>query len=91
MKKEIKITEIKITEIEIGDIVLLKTIKELEEDGEEITDLVKEFAGKTMKVISIDNVINCFGERTYVLEELNKTTGLMSATDHEIAKIYKEL
>ena len=78
-------------EIKKGDIVRLKSIEEYEEDGDEITELVEKFAGNTMQVLQVDQNLNEFGERTYQLVALNREVGFITATDHEISAIYKEV
>ena len=78
-------------EIKTGDLVLLKSIEEYEEDGDEITELVEKFAGHTMQVLKVEKDPNEFGERTYQLVALNMEVGFITATDHEIAKIYREV
>ena len=81
---------LELKEIKIGDIVTLKSIEEYVEDGDELTELVEQFAGHTAKVISISKEINEFGERMYTLIDF-RSGDFVTATDHEIAKIYKEL
>ena len=83
------VTELK--EIKIGDIVLLKSVEEYEEDGDEITELVEKFAGHTMEVLHVGKDLNEFGEKTYQLVALNMEVGFITATDHEIAKVYREI
>lgn len=82
-------TELK--EIKVGDLVLLKSIEEYEDEGDEITELVEKFAGNTMQVLRVDQTLNEFGERTYQLVALNREVGFITATDHEIARIYREI
>ena len=37
----------------------------------------------------IEEELNEFGERTYMVEDINSNNGLVSVTDHEIAIVYK--
>lgn len=76
-------------EIAVGDIVKLKTIQEYEEAGGEVTELVEMFAGQYCKVVSIDEEVNEWGERTYIVSA--QRIGDVSATDHEIAELYKKV
>ena len=75
--------------IERTDIVRLKTISEYEEAGDEITELVEKFAGHYVRVLGIEEEINEFGERTYMVEDINSNNGIVGVTDHEIAIVYK--
>lgn len=77
------------TNIERTDIVTLKTLGEYEEAGDEITELVEKFAGHYVRVIGIEEELNEFGERTYVVEDINSNNGIVTVTDHEIAVVYK--
>ena len=73
--------------IDIGDIVKLKTIQEYEEAGDEVTELIEMFAGQYCKVENLEEEVNEFGERTYIVSAQHK--GYISVTDHEIAEVYK--
>ncbi len=77
------------TNIERTDIVTLKTISEYEEAGDEITELVEKFAGHYARVLGIEEELNEFGERTYVVEDINSNNGIVTVTDHEISAVYK--
>lgn len=72
-------------------IAKLKTLEEYKEEGEEITDLIEMFAGHYVQVLSIDENTNEFGEKSYLVEDLNTNKGIVSVTDHEIKEIYKEI
>lgn len=77
-------------EIKIGDIVLLKTVEQYEEDGEELTELVEMFAGQYFTVKGIDKELNDFGEKVYTVVRLNdENFGILSVTDHEIAQVFR--
>lgn len=76
-------------EIAVGDIVKLKTIQEYEEAGDEVTELVEMFAGQYCKVVSVDEEVNEWGEKSY--EVYREYKGFVSVTDHEIAELYKKV
>lgn len=79
-----------LTEIKVGDIVLLKTLEQYEEDGEELTELVEMFAGQYFTVKGIDKELNDFGEKVYTVVRLNdENFGILSVTDHEIAQVFR--
>lgn len=75
--------------IEIGDIVKLKTIEEYLEAGDEIMELVEMFAGHYGKVENLEEEVNEFGERTYIV--FSQYRGYISVSDHEIAELYKKV
>ena len=75
--------------IAVGDIVKLKTVSEYEEAGDEITELVERFAGQYGNITNVDEDVNEWGEQTYEVYIWYK--GFVSATDHEIAELYKKV
>ena len=76
-------------DIKIGDIVKIADLEDYREAGDEITELVKMFAGQYCKVINIDEEVNEWGEKSYML--LNESKGFVSVTDHEIVELYKKV
>ena len=66
------------------DIITIISLEEYEEAGDEITSLIKEFAGSTLEVISVSEDINEFGERTITA---HNHLGTVTFTDHEIKEI----
>ena len=76
-------------DIAVGDIIKLKTIQDYREAGDEITELVEMFAGQYCRVENLEEEVNEFGERTYIVSAQH--IGLVSVTDHEIAELYKKV
>ena len=72
-----------------NEIVRLKTVDEYEEAGDEITELVEKFAGHYGQVLKKVEEANEFGESTYAIEILN-TGEILTITDHEIQRLYRE-
>ena len=76
------------SELAKGDIIHIKSLKQYEEDGGEITELVKQFAEKDLKVISVSNEADEWGYRTVLAESQNGS--LVSFTEFEIDYIIGE-
>lgn len=76
------------SELSKGDIIHIKSLKQYEEDGGEITELVKQFAGKDLKVISVSEEVDEWGYRTVLAESPNGS--LVSFTEFEIDYIIGE-
>ena len=74
-------------DVEVGNKILIKTVEEYEEDGDEVTELVEKFAGQTLEVVSVSSITNEFGER-YIIAQ-SEEGDLVSFTEHEIAKILR--
>ena len=76
------------SELAKGDIIHIKSLRQYEEDGGEITELVKQFAEKDLKVISVSNETDEWGYRTVLTESQNGS--LVSFTEFEIDYIIGE-
>lgn len=76
------------SELSKGDIIHIKSLKQYEEDGGEITELVKRFAEKDLKVISVSEEVDDWGYRTVLAESQNGS--LVSFTEFEIDYIIGE-
>ena len=67
--------------IKKDDIIKIISLEEYNEIGDEITDLVKEFADDTLIVDSVSEDTNEFGERTVTA---HNHKGSCTFTEHEI-------
>lgn len=76
------------SELSKGDIIHIKSLKQYEEDGGEITELVKRFAEKDLKVVSVSEEVDDWGYRTVLAESQNGS--LVSFTEFEIDYIIGE-
>lgn len=76
------------SELSKGDIIHIKSLKQYEEDGGEITELVERFAEKDLKVISVSEEVDEWGYRTVLAESQNGS--LVSFTEFEIDYIIGE-
>ena len=70
------------SELEKGDIIHIKSLKQYEEDGGEITDLVRQFAEKDLIVVSVSEEADEWGNRIVWAE--TKNGSLVSFTEFEI-------
>lgn len=76
--------EIKLNEIKYGDIIEIKSLEDYEEDGGDITDLIKKFAGQ--KCI-VHKVVEENGEIT--ISAGNSDLGSCSFKEYEVTKAYR--
>ena len=76
--------EIKLNEIKYGDIIEIKSLEDYEEDGGDITDLIKRFAGQKCTVYK---VVEEDGEIT--ISARNSDLGSCSFKEYEVAKAYR--
>ena len=76
--------EIKLSEIKYGDIIEIKPLEDYEEDGGDITDLVKKFAGQKC---TVHKVVEEDGEIT--ISAGNSDLGNCSFKEYEVAKAYR--
>lgn len=79
--KEIK----DVKDVAKDDTIVIKTVAEYEEDGDEVTELVEKFAGQKLTVLSVSNEINEFGERCITAQ--SKEGDIVTFTEHEIATV----
>ena len=70
------------SELAKGDTIHIKSLKQYEEDGGEITELVRQFAEKDLTVVSISDEADEWGNRAVWAE--TKNGGLVSFTEFEI-------
>lgn len=77
-----------LTNISKGDEILIKTVEDYEEENDEITELVEKFAGKVLKVLSVLEDTNEWGEHTILAS--HHEFGTCTFTEHEIEAIVKE-
>ena len=78
--------EIQLNEIKYGDIIEIKSLEDYEEDGGDITDLIKKFAGQKC---TVHKVVEEDGEIT--ISAGNSVLGSCSFREYEIAKAYSVL
>lgn len=78
--------EIKLSEIKYGDIIEIKSLEDYEEDGGDITDLIKKFAGQKC---TVHKVVEEDGE--IIISAGNSVLGSCSFKEYEIAKAYSVL
>lgn len=76
--------EIKLSEIRYGDIIEIKSLEDYEEDGGDITDLIKKFAGQKC---TVHKVVEEDGEIT--ISAGNSDLGSCSFKEYEVAKAYR--
>ena len=76
-----------LTNISKGDEILIKSIKEYEEENDEVTELVEKFAGKVLEVLSVSEDTNEWGEHTILAS--HRELGTCTFTEHEIEAIVK--
>lgn len=74
--------------IQEGDFLEFLAIKDYEEAGDEVTDLIKKFAGEIVEVLKISKDTNEWGEKTFLVS--NADGDIISATSHEFAQAYRE-
>ena len=84
-----KIKEVFHDKIKVGDFLRFKTIEEYEDFGEEITDLIEKFEGQMVEVLKVSEDTNEWGEHYYLV--VNSEGDIVSATDHEFSKVYREI
>ena len=74
--------------IKVGDFLQFLTLEEYEDAGEEITELIEQFAGKMVEVLGISNDYNEFHELEFEVqdEEGNQVIG----TSHEFSCAFRE-
>lgn len=83
------IREVLNDEIRVGDFLQFKSIGEYEEAGDEITDLIEKFEGEMVEVLKVSEDTNEWGEHYYLV--INSEGDIVSATDHEFSKVYREI
>lgn len=79
--KEIKDVE----DVAKDDTIIIKTIAEYKEDGDEVTELVEKFAGRKLTVLSVSDEVNEFNEHQITAQ--SKDGDIVTFTEHEIAKV----
>ena len=67
------------------DTIIIKTVAEYEEDGDEVTELVEKFAGQKLTVLSVSDEVNEFNEH-YITAQ-SKEGDIVTFTEHEIATV----
>ena len=73
------------SELAKGDTIVIKTVDQYDEDGDEITELVEKYAGCFLKVLAISEDRNEFGERTVTAQ--SQEGDIVTFTETEIDSI----
>ena len=74
--------------IQKGDFLQVISLEEYEEAGDEITELVEQFAGKMVEVLGMEEDLNEFGEYEFLVQD--NVGNIVSMTSHEFCQAYRE-